>query len=161
MKTFTTIIESPKESTLKYDYDKELNLFRLSKMLPAGMSFPYDFGFINHTIGQDGDPLDVIVISEFKSFTGCVMDCRIIGAIKAEQTERDGAKMRNDRFIGIPEISVMYQSVKNINGLQKEILHQLQQFFVNYNAQAGKDFKPLQFAHKEVAIELILKQTVH
>ncbi len=119
------------------------------------MASPYDFGFIDHTLGADGDPLDVIVISEFKSFPGCVMDCRIVGAIKAEQTERNGSKMRNDRFIGIPEISVVYQSIKNITGLQKEILNQLEQFFINYNAQAGKEFKPMQLAHKEEAIALI------
>lgn len=160
-KTFTTIVESPQGSNLKYDYDKELHLFRLSKMLPAGMAFPYDFGFIANTLGEDGDPLDVIIISEFKSFTGCVMDCRIVGAITAIQQERNGMKIRNDRFLAIPDISVTYASITNVTQFQKDIVIQLEAFFVNYNKEVGKQFKPLEIINKTKAVELILEKTVH
>src|ERR1700712_5031895 len=105
MKPVTAIIETPKGSGEKYNYDEKQRYFKLGKILPAGLVFPFDFGFIPDTKGEDGDPLDIIVISELASFPGCAMDCRIIGAIKAEQTEKNGETLRNDRFLGVPEVS--------------------------------------------------------
>lgn len=84
MQLITAIVETPKGNAQKYDYDAESKWFKLKKILPAGMVFPFDFGFIPVTKGGDGDPLDIIIISEFKSFPGCAMECRIIGAITAE-----------------------------------------------------------------------------
>lgn len=161
MEAFTTIVESPQGSNLKYDFDKELKLFRLSKVLPAGMAFPFDFGFIAHTLGEDGDPLDVIIVSEFRTFTGCVMDCRIVGAITAVQQERNGEKIRNDRFLAIPEVSVTYAAITTVTQFQMDTIKQLEAFFVNYNEEAGKQFKPLEIVDSTKAVELILKQTVH
>jgi inorganic pyrophosphatase len=79
------IIESPKGSREKYKFDETKNLFRLHKVLPAALVFPFPFGFIPGTKGQDGDPLDVFVLGEFAGFPGCLMDCRMIGCITAEQ----------------------------------------------------------------------------
>lgn len=101
------MIETPKGSNQKFDYDPEKNRFKLSKLLPAGMAFPFDFGMIPGTGGEDGDPLDIIVISEGSAFPGCLVDCRVIGALQAEQTERNGDKVRNDRFI-VPPSSLTY-----------------------------------------------------
>lgn len=100
METVTTIVESPKGSGQKYNYVPEINCFKLTKVMPAGLVFPFDFGFITDTKGEDGDPLDIIIISEIVSFPGCCMDCRVIGGIKALQTERNGETVRNDRFLG-------------------------------------------------------------
>ena len=144
MKQTEVIIECPKGSSYKYDYKPKTKVFKLSKILPAGMTFPFDFGFIPDTRGEDGDPLDIIVISEVCSFTGCAMDCRIIGAITAEQTERDGRTVRNDRFLGIPLASQMFGPITDISQLPHSILDQLEAFFKNYNEQAGKQFKVLE-----------------
>lgn len=95
------IIESLKGSGEKYKYDEIRHLFRLHKVLPGGLSFPFDFGFIPGTCGEDGDPLDAIVISEFRVFTGCLMDCRLAGCIPVEQ-EKEKKNIRNDRFLAIP-----------------------------------------------------------
>src|SRR3954471_7423727 len=103
MKTLTAIVETPKGSAQKYTYEPEHKWLKLNKGLPAGMVFPFDFGFIPDTKGGDGDPLDVIAISEITSFPGCCMDCRIIGALKVNQTERNGITTRNDRFLAVPE----------------------------------------------------------
>lgn len=100
MKVVNAIIESPKGQGHKYDFEPETKFFKLMKVLPAGLVFPFDFGFIPKTKGEDGDPLDVVVISEIPTFPGCSMDCRIIGAITANQTEKDGETVRNDRFFG-------------------------------------------------------------
>ncbi len=154
MKTITAIVETPKGSAQKYDYDEKNKWFKLKKVMPAGMVFPFDFGFIPGTKGEDGDPLDIILISELKSFPGCAMDCRIIGGIVAKQTEKDKT-VRNDRFLAIPEASQMFVDVKSIEDLPKEIIQQLESFFVNYNEEAGKKFKPLKNIDAKEAYKLI------
>lgn len=151
------IIETPKGSTEKYSYDKEAKCFKLKKILPSGMAFPYDFGFIPNTKGEDGDPLDVIVISEFKSFPGCMMDVRIIGAMLAEQTAKDKTE-RNDRFLAVPSLSTIFSDINTVADIPKNKLDELQQFFVNYNAAQGKKFKPLKIIKPKEAFKLIKKQ---
>jgi len=157
MEEFDVVIETPKASAQKYDYDPDSHFFRLKKILPAGMVFPYDFGFIPHTKGEDGDPLDVIVISEFCSFPGIIVKCRIVGAIKAEQTAKKGKDkmIRNDRFIAVPSCSSIFEKVKSIDDLPKDILHQLEEFFVDYNRLEGKEFRALKQLDAKDAKKLI------
>jgi inorganic pyrophosphatase len=157
MDPIPVIIETPKGSAFKYTYEPEKHLFKLSKVLPAGMTFPFDFGFIPGTKGEDGDPLDIIVIAEFETFTGCMMDCRIIGGIKAKQTERDGKTQRNDRFIGVPEVSQLFADINSTEDFPKEITDQLEAFFKNYNELSGKKFKSLGSMSPKEAYELIKK----
>jgi inorganic pyrophosphatase len=154
MNTITVIIETPKGSAEKYDYDPLLKLFRLKKILPTGMVFPFDFGFIPDTKGQDGDPLDVIVVSEFHSFPGCVVDCRIIGAITAEQSDKK-KKIRNDRFLAIPVEGNIFKKIESIEDLPEEIVEELEQFFTNYNNIEGKFFKPLKRLDAKKAAKLL------
>lgn len=135
------VIETPRGSTEKYDFEKKMGHYKLSKILPAGMMFPYDFGFIPGTKGQDGDPLDMIVISEFKSFPGCMMDCRLLGAIKAEQGHPGEKLVRNDRYISIPTCSRNYKDLHSIDQISKSIIKELEDFFVNYNKAEDKIFK--------------------
>ena len=155
MEPITVIIETPKGSGHKYDYEPELKCFKLKKVLPAGMVFPFDFGFIPDTKGGDGDPLDVIVISEIATFPGCCMDCRVIGAIKANQTERDGSTMRNDRYFVVPTVSQLFKEVSSLVQLPDGIITQLESFFKNYNEQAGKEFEVLERVNAEEAYKMI------
>lgn len=82
MHTIDVVIETPKNSRFKYTYEEKLKGFKMKKVLPAGLVFPYDFGFIPNTKGEDGDPLDIIVLSEHALFPGCIVECKIIGSIK-------------------------------------------------------------------------------
>ena len=156
MSCINVIIETPKGSTEKYDYDQDLHLFKLKKILPAGMVFPYDFGFIPDTKGEDGDPLDIIVISEFESFPGCMVECRIIGAIIAEQADKK-KKIRNDRFLAIPVHAKSFSNIKSIEEVPEQMLEELEQFFVTYNEIEGKTFKPLERLKAKDAFKLINK----
>jgi inorganic pyrophosphatase len=140
-KSLTAMVECPKGYNQKFDYDQKTKSFKLSKILPAGLVFPFDFGMIPGTKGEDGDPLDIIVISESGTFPGCLIECRLIGALQAEQTERNGQRMRNDRFIGIPQVSQLFSETQTLEDLPEAILNQLEAFFRNYNEQAGKQFK--------------------
>jgi len=156
MKSFNVIIETPKGSTQKYDYEEKLNGYCLGKIMPTGMIFPYDFGFIPKTEGEDGDPLDAIVISEFHSFPGCIVRCRIIGAILAKQESKKGM-IRNDRFIAIPELSLVYSKVEDITDLPFKLLEELEEFFINYNRIEHKEFKPLGTIDSKEAKKLLKK----
>src|SRR6476620_8194389 len=89
------IIETPKGCRNKYAYDEKSRAFRLKKILPAGAVFPFDFGFIPDTKGEDGDPLDILVIMDEPAYPGCVVECYIIGALKAQQSEEQES-VRND-----------------------------------------------------------------
>src|ERR1700674_291286 len=87
-KCIQVIIETPKGSRNKYAFDPEQKVFQLKKVLPAGMAFPYDFGFIPRTKGGDGDPVDVLVLMDEPAFPGVVVKCRLVGIIEGEQYER-------------------------------------------------------------------------
>ncbi|HEV8506287.1 MAG TPA: inorganic diphosphatase [Chitinophagaceae bacterium] len=156
MKPVKVIIETPKGSGEKYAYDKEHGLFALKKILPAGMSFPYDFGFFPDTRGGDGDPVDVLVISEFKSFPGCVMNCRIIGVLLAEQNSKKG-KERNDRFFAVPVLSAVFKHIDSIKDISKEEMTNIINFFMVYNLQQGKDFTPIEMVNPSNAVKLYKK----
>ena len=80
------IIETPKGSRNKYAYNAKEHVFELKKVLPAGMAFPYDFGFVPSTKGGDGDPLDVLVLMDEPAFAGCKLTCRLVGLIEGEQS---------------------------------------------------------------------------
>jgi inorganic pyrophosphatase len=156
MSTIKVVIETPKGSAQKYDYDPKTHFFEMSKILPSGMVFPYDFGFIPRTKGEDGDPLDVIVISEFNSFPGVVIKCRIIGGIKAEQSsDKQGKMIRNDRFLAVPKCSNIFQKVEAMHDLPDNIMNALEGFFVDYNKLEGKKFKILSKMDPKEARRLI------
>lgn len=151
------VIETPRGCRNKYVYDEKEKSFRLKKILPAGAVFPFDFGFIPGTKGGDGDPLDVLVMMDEPAFTGCRIRCRIIGILKAEQQEKDGKKMENDRLVAVPEVTHLYKHAQDINDLDRNILAEIEHFFVSYNEIEGKKFIPMGWAGSEKAMELIEK----
>jgi inorganic pyrophosphatase len=151
------VIETPKGSRNKYNWDEEGKIFRLKKILPAGAVFPFDFGFIPKTRGEDGDPIDVLVIMDEPAFPGCVVECRIIGALQAKQTERDGRVEQNDRFIGISVLSQLYKNLREVSDLNEYVLDEIQHFFVSYNQIAGKNFAPQGWADAKQAKTLLQK----
>lgn len=137
------IIETPKRSHAKFEYDPKLELFKLGGVLPEGTSFPFNFGFIPSTLGEDGDPLDVLVLMEEAAFTGCLVPIRLVGVIEAEQTDEDGATMRNDRIIAVAAHSREHADVETLKTLAPHAIEEIEHFFVSYNQVRGKQFKPL------------------
>ena len=110
------IIETPKNRRNKFDYDPESNLFKLGGLLPEGMMFPFDFGFIPSTLGEDGDPLDVMVLMDEPAHVGCLLDVRVIGVIEAKQTQ-DGETETNDRLLAVAIHSYQHQNVSSLQQL--------------------------------------------
>jgi inorganic pyrophosphatase len=158
VKSYQIIIETPKDSREKYSYDPKQKGFVLKKLLPLGMVFPFDFGFIPGTKGEDGDPLDAMLFSEFKTFPGCHVACRLIGMLKAEQSEGAGM-LRNDRYFFVPESSLLYQHIQTTDDLPAQLVKELLIFFTTYNKEEGKKFKPLQVLPAKKAAILLTKQT--
>lgn len=136
------VIETPMGSRNKFKYDEDMGFFKLSGVLPQGMMFPHAFGFVPQTKAADGDPEDVMVIMDEPTFTGCVVPTRLLGVIEAEQTE-DGKAKRNDRLIGVAATSRDYSDFKSLADLNKNMLTEIEQFFVTYNKERGKKFKVL------------------
>lgn len=155
--TINIIIETPKGCRNKYVYDEDLKAFRLKKILPAGAVFPFDFGFIPDTKGEDGDPLDVLIIMDEPAYPGCIVECRIIGALKAKQTERNEKVEENDRLIAVSIVSTSYSEVKELKDINKNILDEIEHFFVSYNKQAGKKFESQGWYDAKEALKLIQK----
>jgi inorganic pyrophosphatase len=85
------VIETPRGSRNKYSYDPDCDCMQLSTVLPEGMIFPYDFGFIPSTLGDDGDPLDILILMDEPVVPGCIVRTRLIGAIQAQQREKETA----------------------------------------------------------------------
>ncbi|MGI8898478.1 MAG: inorganic diphosphatase [Pyrinomonadaceae bacterium] len=137
------IVDTPKGSRNKFTFDEKSGLFKLSGVLPAGASFPYDFGFVPSTRGEDGDPLDVLVLMDDPTFVGCLVPARLLGVVEAEQTERNGDTMRNDRLIAVAADSIIHRSLKSLETLDENLVGQIEHFFVSYNEIKGKQFKPL------------------
>src|ERR1700749_3870756 len=131
------IIETPEESQNKFDYDLKLNVFRLKKTLPMGTLFPFDFGFIPNTLAEDGDPVDVLVIMDQRAFPGCLVECRVIGVVEAEQTETNKKKERNDRIVAVTDCSVLYADITNVRELNKKMVEEIENFFIDYNKHEG------------------------
>src|SRR3954451_19706116 len=106
------VIETPKDTANKLKFEPRLGAFRLGKVLPAGMTFPFDFGFLPGSRGGDGDPLDVLVLMDSPAFPGCVIPSRIVGVLQAEQTERDGTTERNDRLLAVADASMRHRDIR-------------------------------------------------
>src|SRR5437763_14822944 len=94
------VIETPKGSRNKFAFDPQQHIFELKKVLPAGMTFPYDFGFVPSTLAEDGDPVDVLVLMDEPAFPGCVLSCRPVGVFGGEQKDKKG-QQRNDSIIAV------------------------------------------------------------
>ena len=137
------VIETPKCSRNKYAFNPDDHVFELKKVLPAGMYFPYDFGFVPSTLADDGDPLDVIVLMDEPAFPGCVLKARLVGVLEGEQTTEEGKKERNDRLVAIEQGDHSFAHVQHIMDLGKQFVNELEQFFVNYHELSGTKFKIL------------------
>ena len=140
-KSINVIVETPKGARTKLAFDPELEAFVVRKVLPQGMSFPFDFGFIPSTAGGDGDPLDVLVLMDESVPSGVIVPSRLIGVLEATQTEQDGTSERNDRLIAISESCQLFADVKKLADLPDTVTRQIEHFFVTYNEQEGKKFE--------------------
>jgi inorganic pyrophosphatase len=151
------VIETPRNSRSKYTYDEKGDFFKLSKILPEGLVFPLHFGCIPFTKGEDGDPLDVLVLMDEPSFTGCIAECRLVGTLVADQTEKNKT-IRNDRIIAVAVESPRYKKVNSIQDLDKTVVREIINFMKYYNKMAGKEFRVLRYLDGSKTLEMIQRK---
>ena len=123
------IVETPKGQRNKFKYDPDQNGFSLSKVLPAGAVFPFDFGFVPGTTAEDGDPLDVVLLMDAPAFTGCWVAARLIGVIKAQQKKEDEAPIRNDRLLAVADVANDFAEIKGPDDVDQNLLQEYEHFF--------------------------------
>jgi inorganic pyrophosphatase len=155
-KTLQVVVETPKGRRNKFKFDPEQQQFILGSVLPAGLSFPYDFGFLPGTIADDGDPLDVLLLMDESAFPGCIVEVRLIGVLEIEQA-KDGKKYRNDRLIAVAEQAHDYRDLHTLKDINENLLKEIEQFFAANSHIKGKEFKLLAARGPKRAYRLVEK----
>lgn len=153
-RTCRAIIETPRESRMKLDFDAKHRVFRIKTLLPDGMTFPLDFGFVPSTLAGDGDPLDVMVLIDQPCPTGAMLEVRLLGLIAAEEVEK-GKRERNDRVLAAACVSRLYAKVQTPDDLGDEYVTNLVDFWINKAKLEGKQFHCLGVEGPDKAVEAV------
>ena len=135
------VVDTPRGSRNKYKVDERLGVFKLSRILPAGHSFPFDFGSIPGTREPDGDALDAMVLMEAPTFPGCLLQVRLIGVLTGRQTEK-GKTIRNDRLLAVPQTEVNKPAVRDIADVDRERIGRSSTSSSPTTSAHGRRFKP-------------------
>jgi len=149
------VIETPRGSRAKLDYDPKLKTFTLSKSLLAGLTYPYDWGFIPATAAEDGDPLDVMVIHEAATFPGLVLTCKVIGVLQVEQHNKGKKSKRNDRLFVVPQASHADKDLSDVRDLTSAMREELVKFFIATDELEDKQLKILGWKGPKAALKSI------
>lgn len=153
--TCRAVVECSRGERGKFTYDPGIGGFVLKRLLPAGMSFPLDFGFVPSTKAEDGDPLDIMVVNDVPTPMGAVVPVRLIGVIEAEQTE-EGKTVRNDRLLGVAEASLQFADVAAVEDLASDFMDTLTAFWTHYQQLRGVDFKVLGVRDAAAAVNSVI-----
>lgn len=146
------VIEIPKGSVNKYEYDKEVHVFRLDRTLFSPVHYPGDYGFIPGTLGDDGDPLDVLVLLESATFPGCLMEVRPIGVLRMlDQGKGD------ERILAVAESDPVYREVNDYPQMFTHTLREIEHFFSIYKNLEGKKTEIAGWDGVETARKIILQ----
>ena len=146
----SAVIEIPEDCSNKYEYDRSMNVFVLDRVLHSPIHFPGDYGFIPQTIAQDGDPLDILILGDTPTFTGCIYAVRPVGLFEMLDSGVCDEKilayaMGNPRFSGI----------QSYTEIQPHVLLEVEHFFSVYKDLEGKQTKVLGWKDREAAYEVI------
>jgi inorganic pyrophosphatase len=132
------VVETPKGSHSKYKYDPGYNALSLGAVLAEGLSFPYDFGFVPSTLGEDGDPLDALLFLDHVVPAGCVVTARLIGVLEVRQRTGRDEWRRNDRVFAVATHAPAHQHLHTLADLGPQRLEEVESFFVHYAGFNGK-----------------------
>ena len=151
------IIESPRGSRATLKYEPSLGVFTVSRVLPLGVTYPFDWGFIPGTIGPDGDPLDALVLWDVPSDPGLLILCRPVALLKLEQREGKHAPLRNDRIILVPTALQPDSGLAAHEPLGRRQREQLEHFFLDAVFFMPKHVRVLGWANGAAAAAMIRK----
>jgi len=149
------LVEIPKGSNIKYELDKESGIIFVDRFLYTAMNFPFNYGFVANTLADDGDPLDVIVLSEQSVAPGTVISSKIIGYLEMEDEAGNDTKV-----IAVPnaKIDPLFGTYNDIKDVPEAIKNKIKHFFENYKTlELGKWVKLKGWKGKEEALEAVKK----
>jgi inorganic pyrophosphatase len=129
----TVVVEIPKGSRNKYEMDHETGVIFLDRMLFTSMQYPADYGFIEHTLGGDGDPLDALVFAGEPTFPGCHIRVRPIGLFRMTDEKGD-----DEKILCVPPRDPVWSHVADLDGLPVPLLNEIEHFFQVYKELEGK-----------------------
>ncbi len=127
------IVEIPKNSTNKYEYDGKLQVFRLDRSLYSPMHYPGDYGFIPGTLAEDNDPMDVLVLVQEPSFTGCMIEVRPVGILNMIDAEEGDQKV-----LAVPTRNPRYDQIHTMDQIFTHVRREIEHFFTIYKELEGK-----------------------
>lgn len=146
------VVEIPAGSKVKYEYDPETKCMFVDRILYSSIVYPHNYGFIPETLGEDGDPLDVLIIMQEPVHPGCYLKARIIGVMHmVDQGEED------DKLIAVHEHDPEYQHIQSIFDLQEHRCVEIKSFFADYKKNENKHVDVSHFSDKQRAFEVIVK----
>ncbi|MDR0900232.1 MAG: inorganic diphosphatase [Methanobrevibacter sp.] len=140
------VIEIPKGSRNKYEYDKDMESFALDRVLYSSVVYPADYGFIPQTIYDDGDPMDIMVLMDQPTFPGCIIASRPIGIMKMI----DGGD-KDYKILAVPVDDPKYNDFNDLNDVPSHILAEIEEFFRTYKNLEGKEVEVNGWENQEIA----------
>ncbi|UFS63248.1 inorganic diphosphatase [Sulfurimonas sp. HSL-3221] len=147
------VIEIPYGSNIKYEIEKESGAVVVDRVMHSAMYYPANYGFVNKTLSQDGDPADVLVLTEYPMQAGSVVNCRLIGVLIME--DESGI---DEKLLAVPvsKIDPTYEEVQDIDDLPKHTLAKIKNFFETYKAlEPGKWVKVKDYQNKAAAAKIL------
>lgn len=149
------VVESPRGSRLKMKYEPDLEAIVWGHPLPVGLEYPYDWGFVCSTLGEDGDPVDALVLSEVPSHPGVVIPCRPFAVLQLKQRNDDEEWERNDRLVLVPARGGWTNDIREPSGLPKDMRLGLENFFLSTHFFAHDEARCIGWKGAKAAIRLI------
>jgi len=144
------VVEIPKGSRNKYEYDKDKESFILDRVLYSPFHYPVEYGLIPQTLWDDGDPMDIMVIMDESTYPGCIIETRPIGVMKMI----DGGDS-DDKILGVPTNDPRFDDIKDISDLPQAFLNEITHFFQEYKKLEGKTTEILGWENVKKALESI------
>ncbi len=144
------IVEIPMGEVNKYEYDKNLGVFRLDRSLFSPVHYPGDYGFIPSTQADDGDPMDILILADTPSITGCLIEARPVGLL--DMTDQG---IPDQKILAVPVHNPRYNEVHDYSGVYTHVLREIEHFFSIYKDLEGKRTRMLGWHDAEHARRLI------
>lgn len=155
MKTIVeATIEIPMGTKNKYEVNKETGKIKLDRVLYSALTYPGEYGFINETLSEDGDPLDILILCSFPTFPGCVVDARVVGYLDVIDNDDEDQKI-----IAVLEKDPRYAQINSLHDIPDHQLIEIKDFFQNYKNLQNIKVLTKDFHSKEEADILILEAT--
>ena len=146
----TVVVEIPLDGTNKYEYDKQLHVFRLDRNLHSPVHYPGDYGFIPQTLAEDGDPLDILILCDSPTFPGCTFSARPIGLF-----EMLDQGIPDEKIVAYATGNPRFRDVTSYTQVQPHVLREIEHFFSVYKDLEGKRTKALGWKDYAAAQEII------